>query len=58
MKDKCDGCSYKTIAVRCYKIQDGSCPCTNCLVKMMCDYGCESWDEWYKTQSKKLHLGH
>lgn len=54
MRNKCDGCSYKTIAIRCYKIQDGSCPCTNCLVKMMCDYGCESWDEWYKNQSKKL----
>ncbi len=40
----CNGCHLECQTPAGNK--DGSCPCTNCLVKMMCDDPCESWEKW------------
>lgn len=26
--------------------QDGSCPCSNCIVKVMCGDPCDKYDDW------------
>ena len=44
-KDHCLGCHVKLI---CDLENKGDCPCTECIVKTMCDEdsGCEPWRDW------------
>ena len=47
-KDYCLGCHVKPL---CGLENKGDCPCTECIVKAMCDEdnGCEPWNVWAKT---------
>jgi len=41
----CDGCYAKGNVCSGYN-DDGSCPCTECIVKMMCYSLCDVHDKW------------
>ncbi len=52
--DPCMGCTLHIGSLLCQNYNDGSCPCTLCLMKMMqCDsYGtvndsCDLWRDWF-----------
>jgi hypothetical protein len=50
-EDYCEGCAINEI---CNEENYGDCPCTNCLVKMMCDdEGCDMWIKWDKEVAKR-----
>jgi len=49
----CEGCydfnpevDYHSCAL---KNSDGKCPCTVCIIKMICKTVCEKREEWYKS---------
>ena len=50
--EKCKGCitdHYETGTHHCYwdyYNKDGTCPCSNCLVKMMCNEACDEFEKW------------
>jgi len=50
--NNCKGCaSIREGACRCgYEEdnEDGDCPCTECIVKPMCDAPCPPWDAWVR----------
>jgi hypothetical protein len=56
MHNNCDGCLVKNDAVSCTgRNSDASCPCTDCVVKVICvdtPGECEMYDAWYT--AKKL----
>jgi len=44
----CEGCADTDNEQKCKKRNlDGSCPCQNCIVKMMCCNICIEWTEWF-----------
>jgi hypothetical protein len=50
--DNCDGCRLHGIdyydQITCLPHnKDGSCPCSFCLVKIMCDDFCDKADDWW-----------
>ncbi len=45
-KETCRGCKDYTREECDLPNEKGDCPCTECLVKMMCDYGCDEFLEW------------
>jgi len=52
MSEYCEGCNDKCSPSQRGLNLDGSCPCTTCIVKMVCDTdGCERWAEWYDPES-------
>jgi hypothetical protein len=52
MKDTCKGCITHDDELADYKCywdshnKDGSCPCSKCLVKVMCNVACDVFEEW------------
>jgi len=42
----CNGCGTECEMIEFNK--DRSCPCTQCLVKIMCENICEGWEKWYE----------
>lgn len=38
--DGCDGCCLFHVADECFYNRNGSCPCKNCIIKMMCKKNC------------------
>ncbi len=50
-KNHCEGCShyraYRNKASCVDYNKDGSCPCTICIVKLMCNNTCDNWETWY-----------
>ena len=53
MPDYCKGCAVFICFYRMYNAEKGDCPCTNCLVKVVCDDGekCSMW------QAKRQQIG-
>ena len=47
LPESCNGCAAKGRVCSTFN-NDGSCPCVNCLIKMMCNNQCEKYDEWPK----------
>jgi hypothetical protein len=51
--DPCRGCTLHVGSLLCQNYNDGSCPCTECIVKMMrCDNlvvndSCDKWRNWF-----------
>ncbi len=41
----CEGCTYNDSPCSDYN-PDGNCPCTNCIVKTMCQGSCNDFDTW------------
>ena len=36
--------------------ENGDCPCTNCLIKVMCGQECDTWVAWtYENKGKKYN---
>ena len=61
--ENCIGCTIYQDNLRCCKYNEGSCPCTNCIVKMMkCDPAktvndsCDKWRSWFNEYYMK-HKG-
>jgi hypothetical protein len=55
-EDYCEGCVIKP---RCNYKEDnnGDCPCTNCLVKVMCkDDGCNKWIKWDEKANELINV--
>ncbi len=49
MNKECEGCN-NTCDIAILKAEnDGSCPCSICLVKTMCTITCGEWFIWVKT---------
>ncbi len=55
INEHCRGCWLANDGVLCRKCNDGSCPCTICLMKMMsCDpddnsyLTCDEWRDWFR----------
>ncbi len=49
MSTGCKGCTMYENDTHCIIIEnkkDGKCPCKNCLVKVVCEYSCEEYDEY------------
>jgi len=50
-KHNCDGCIY-FIHENCdfcnRNIDSNTCPCSLCIIKMMCKRACQDWFEWKK----------
>jgi hypothetical protein len=50
----CKGCPGDANEGACYNIRkfnsDRSCPCTECIVKIMCSDWCYKWREWRLTK--------
>ena len=47
--DGCWDCDERIHFKKCALIDDnfdGSCPCTLCIIKMMCDIPCDKFDLW------------
>lgn len=47
--EHCDGCLYNNSGTGCYRRyrnKDGSCPCSICIIKMMCRTTCDAWHSW------------
>ncbi len=55
----CEGCTYYikygSDMVNCIPYnKDGSCPCANCIVKMICTYNvCDAWTKWDSPHPRK-----
>ena len=65
-ENKCDGCKTYESEIESQKVfcrfakfnQMGDCPCTNCLIKMVCIHGCiriEEWTEMIDDRSKRKY---
>ncbi len=59
--DPCDGCTLNLGALLCPSYNDGSCPCTICLMKMMqCDHdrsvndSCDLWRDWFNKKYDRI----
>jgi hypothetical protein len=56
--DICDGCFATTSTCPCGSEQNTTimkCPCTQCIVKMMCDVVCEEWQMyWVKWTAARI----
>jgi hypothetical protein len=50
MEKLCKGCLTYDKCIG-YKIKDITCPCINCLVKMMCMYSCDKYKNrtWHES---------
>jgi hypothetical protein len=51
VNDFCSGCRSKRLFSKCIREQynfDGSCPCSHCLIKSMCDKGCSEFESFAK----------
>ena len=46
MTDWCEGCITYLKLTCSSQNKEGACPCTECVVKVMCDTNCEIWTEW------------
>jgi len=52
MSKHCEGCNDKCGTPMRRLNLDGSCPCSVCIVKMICNSdGCEKWEKWYDPES-------
>ncbi len=38
--NECEGCSSNYITTRCIALTLSGCPCSHCLIKMMCEQPC------------------
>lgn len=52
----CEGCTTHKVGehFNCSFIadnEDGSCPCTKCIVKVICDEPCDDFEEWVDKRS-------
>ena len=60
MSDYCNGCLTKSgpaPELDCVYIrfnENGVCPCTHCVIKVMCDIQCEDYDTWTKPLEVKF----
>jgi hypothetical protein len=58
--ENCDGCGmnnrYTEEAVCLPHNKKGSCPCTNCIVKIMCKSFCEMAADWWIDHDDKEKL--
>jgi len=51
----CEGCIYSGVCVARLNNGEGKCPCTQCLVKVMCKGNCVHFREFYsKVSSSSL----
>jgi len=50
MTDFCGGCiTSNGVGCRLFEFNyDGACPCTNCILKMICDDPCNNFNLWEK----------
>lgn len=60
MRNECNGCSSLPIEVSgieagCFYDRTDGCPCSRCLIKMMCETSCE--DLKFHAQKVKKHIG-
>jgi len=47
MKNKnCEGCNAQWDNCSSHYNNDCSCPCVDCVVKVICTYYCEKWTKW------------
>jgi len=46
MHNHCDGCNAQEGNSCPRENTDGTCPCTLCILKMMCDNICEELEKW------------
>ena len=56
MTDYCEGCATST-EDQCDMSninKEGECPCTECIIKMICRQGCNGYNEWRSTVVKEL----
>jgi len=46
---ECNGCAKLADApnIFCIKFDRSTCPCLNCVVKVMCKKYCSDWDTWW-----------
>ena len=55
-ESNCDGCSdsdeniHFNICELIFYNKNGSCPCTNCIVKMMCSDSCDKFALWWRAR--------
>ncbi len=63
--ENCNGCALLIDNVLCCRYNDGSCPCTICLMKMMnCDpdykqyLSCDIWVKWFGKTNKLYERRH
>jgi len=47
--EHCEGC-YGKCSIP-YANKNGKCPCSNCIIKVMCDITCDIWLRWYRKES-------
>jgi len=54
MMDRCKGCcvSNSHCAIKNAK-KEYTCPCPNCIVKMICGEACKEWSELYDVHGSK-----
>ncbi len=60
----CKGCANSingnegcTVLIEPINMFDKPCPCSTCVIKMMCRFSCEKFDDYTRTPSKKLIRG-
>ena len=65
MNNHCEGCITlkdpygKGISCYWYSYnKDGSCPCTNCLIKMICDLFCDNFGKWTEKMEPPMDEEH
>jgi len=53
---RCEGCLMSICNYAKYNLEDNPCPCTECIVKSMCQSSCEKYDYYEHMTGTRMHL--
>ena len=54
---RCEGCLLSICKLAKHNVKDNLGPCTECIVKPMCDTSCPAYDHYEHMTGTKIHLG-